>query len=316
MRSRMVLTGHLRHGLSGTSSILCTNQNLLHSLAPALLAPNISSQKAGDNALFKSIPSAFSRELRPMSVLDLDSHDIADACSHYGEAVKPGPYNVQPSAAACCDSCVQFKPKTSSDSPCNGRLQTVPSCWFYHVLEGAELNESLFLHVVQEFILILKMVSSWVCYAVWVWCGDKVRCKENYQHCWLKYMPWLYSSKPKQGPEVPWTTGLMQAPPMSSTQSLEEQGGAKRRYHTVTTAQGATTHWQMRIHYYWFKKQQKRCREQHGDSCHMGGFTRILHSGRDDDLSAEIPTYVAKPLPSGPGNYVVRAFFNQLHNVN
>lgn len=95
---------------------------------------------------------------------------------------------------------------------------------------------------------------------------------------------------------------------MTSEQSPEELGGAKRRFHTVTTAQGATTHWQMRIHYYWFKKQQKKCRELHGDSCHMGGFTRILHSGRDDDLSAEIPTYVAKPLPSGPGNYVVRCF--------
>eukprot|EP00892_Ulva_mutabilis_P011770 jgi/Ulvmu1/8966/UM005_0057.1 len=184
---------------------------------------------------------------------------VQEHTDHYGEAVKPGPFNVQPSAAACCDSCLQFKPKTANDSPCN----------------------------------------------VWVWCGDEEKCKENYQHCWLKYMPWLYSSKPKQGPEVAWTTGLTQAPPASSTQSPTELGGAKRRYHTVTTAQGATTHWQMRIHYYWFKKQQKKCHELYGDSCHMGGFTRILHSGRDDDLSAEIPTYVARPLPSGPGNYVV-----------
>lgn len=89
--------------------------------------------------------------------------------------------------------------------------------------------------------------------------------------------------------------------------SPDDLGGAKRRYHTVTTAQGTSTHWQMRVHYFWFKKQQKLCHELYSDKCHMGGFTRILHSGRDDDLSSEIPTYVAKPLPSGPGNYVVSA---------
>ncbi|CAD7698291.1 unnamed protein product, partial [Ostreobium quekettii] len=39
----------------------------------------------------------------------------------------------------------------------------------------------------------------------------------------------------------------------------------------------------------------------------MGGFTRILHSGRPDDLMDEIPTYVAKPLPNEAENrgYVV-----------
>ena len=29
----------------------------------------------------------------------------------------------------------------------------------------------------------------------------------------------------------------------------------------------------------------------------MGGFTRILHSGKPDDLMAEIPTVVVEPLP-------------------
>lgn len=29
----------------------------------------------------------------------------------------------------------------------------------------------------------------------------------------------------------------------------------------------------------------------------MGGFTRLLHSGKEDDLMAEIPTWVAQPLP-------------------
>ena len=72
------------------------------------------------------------------------------------------------------------------------------------------------------------------------------------------------------------------------------------------TAQGKGTQWQMRVHYYWFKKQQKACREQYGDKCHMGGFTRLLHSGADDELSSEIPTYVVNPLPSGSNGYVVR----------
>ncbi len=27
-----------------------------------------------------------------------------------------------------------------------------------------------------------------------------------------------------------------------------------RRYHIVITAQGAATHWQARVHYYWYKK--------------------------------------------------------------
>ena len=31
--------------------------------------------------------------------------------------------------------------------------------------------------------------------------------------------------------------------------------------------------------------------------CHMGAFTRLLHSGAPDDLMDEIPTFVAQPLP-------------------
>lgn len=32
--------------------------------------------------------------------------------------------------------------------------------------------------------------------------------------------------------------------------------------------------------------------------CEMGGFTRLLHSGQEDDLVNEIPTYIADPLPN------------------
>ena len=31
----------------------------------------------------------------------------------------------------------------------------------------------------------------------------------------------------------------------------------------------------------------------------MGGFTRILHSGKPDQFMDEIPTFVAQPLPAG-----------------
>jgi hydroxyproline O-arabinosyltransferase len=40
----------------------------------------------------------------------------------------------------------------------------------------------------------------------------------------------------------------------------------------------------------------------------QGGFTRVLHSGKPDDLMDEIPTFVADPLPPEKhknGGYVV-----------
>jgi hydroxyproline O-arabinosyltransferase len=40
----------------------------------------------------------------------------------------------------------------------------------------------------------------------------------------------------------------------------------------------------------------------------QGGFTRVLHSGKADDLMDEIPTFVADPLPKekhNNGGYVV-----------
>jgi len=47
--------------------------------------------------------------------------------------------------------------------------------------------------------------------------------------------------------------------------------------------------------YYWFKKIQASA----GPGSEMGGFTRILHSGKPDQYMDEIPTFVAQPLPSG-----------------
>ncbi|KAI7993125.1 Splicing factor U2af small subunit A [Camellia lanceoleosa] len=48
-----------------------------------------------------------------------------------------------------------------------------------------------------------------------------------------------------------------------------------------------------RIMYYWFKQFKD------GPNSEMGGFTRILHSGKPDSFMDEIPTFVAQPLPAG-----------------
>ena len=52
-----------------------------------------------------------------------------------------------------------------------------------------------------------------------------------------------------------------------------------RLFHVLTTCQGFSNHWQVRVHYYWYVKQRTVCQAQ-GSGCDMGGFTRILHSGK------------------------------------
>ncbi|KAK4729772.1 hypothetical protein R3W88_022760 [Solanum pinnatisectum] len=68
----------------------------------------------------------------------------------------------------------------------------------------------------------------------------------------------------------------------------------KRLFHTaVTSSDSVYNTWQCRIMYYWFKKFKDEPNSE------MGGFTRILHSGKSDKFMDEIPTFVAQPLPSG-----------------
>lgn len=68
----------------------------------------------------------------------------------------------------------------------------------------------------------------------------------------------------------------------------------KRLFHTaVTSSDSIYNTWQCRVMYYWFKKQKDKPNSE------MGGFTRILHSGKSDRFMDEIPTFVAKPLPDG-----------------
>lgn len=68
----------------------------------------------------------------------------------------------------------------------------------------------------------------------------------------------------------------------------------KRLFHTaVTSSDSIYNTWQTRVMYYWFKKYQNE------PGSEMGGFTRILHSGKADKFMEEIPTFVAQPLPPG-----------------
>lgn len=68
----------------------------------------------------------------------------------------------------------------------------------------------------------------------------------------------------------------------------------KRLFHTAVTASDSVYNtWQCRVMYYWFKKFQNQ------PGSEMGGFTRILHSGKPDKHMDEIPTFVAQPLPAG-----------------
>ena len=66
------------------------------------------------------------------------------------------------------------------------------------------------------------------------------------------------------------------------------------KFHVALTATDAPySQWQCRFMYYWYKKVKDMPRSD------MGKFTRILHSGRPDQLMHEIPTFVVDPLPEG-----------------
>lgn len=75
---------------------------------------------------------------------------------------------------------------------------------------------------------------------------------------------------------------------------LKGSEGQRRPFHVALTATDAPySKWQCRIMYYWYKKVKD------SEGSEMGGFTRVLHSGRPDDLMGEIPTFVVDPLPAG-----------------
>uniref|UniRef100_A0A2P2QQU2 Uncharacterized protein MANES_04G158600 n=1 Tax=Rhizophora mucronata TaxID=61149 RepID=A0A2P2QQU2_RHIMU len=88
--------------------------------------------------------------------------------------------------------------------------------------------------------------------------------------------------------------GINIDPIVEMPEHMKTQKSAKMPFHVALTATASTySKWQCRIMYYWYKKQK----DLPGSG--MGGFTRILHSGRPDNLMDEIPTLVVDPLPAG-----------------
>ena len=79
----------------------------------------------------------------------------------------------------------------------------------------------------------------------------------------------------------------------------DKKGNDKKgngKYHVLLTANDAVyVRWQSRIMYHQYKK----IAADPTLAGAMGGFTRILHSGKPDDLMDEIPTVVVDPLPKG-----------------
>ena len=65
------------------------------------------------------------------------------------------------------------------------------------------------------------------------------------------------ASRPRSDPLVPWTSGIIS--PALSGADLAAEAEGDRSFHTVITAQGAPTHWQSRVGYYWFLKTKRQC---------------------------------------------------------
>jgi len=79
----------------------------------------------------------------------------------------------------------------------------------------------------------------------------------------------------------------------------------KRLFHTAVTASDSVYNtWQCRVMYFWYNKFKD------GPQSGMGGFTRILHSGKPDQFMDEIPTFVAQPLPAGMDQVLLCFFHN------
>jgi hypothetical protein len=66
----------------------------------------------------------------------------------------------------------------------------------------------------------------------------------------------------------------------------------KQQYHVILPCDGRVYHeWQARVFYFWYLRIKSKKPKN------MGGFTRILHSGKPDDWMHEIPTVIVHPLP-------------------
>jgi hypothetical protein len=93
-------------------------------------------------------------------------------------------------------------------------------------------------------------------------------------------------------------------PVIEMPEEVKKPKNARMPFHVALTATDAPySKWQCRIMYYWYKKN----RDLSGSE--MGGFTRILHSGKPDNLMDEMPTVVVDPLPAGLDRVSFLRFF-------
>ncbi|PIM99324.1 hypothetical protein CDL12_28182 [Handroanthus impetiginosus] len=96
-----------------------------------------------------------------------------------------------------------------------------------------------------------------------------------------------------------WTSGvnprqLLIDPVVKMPDSAKKTENKRLPFHVALTATDEPySKWQSRIMYYWYKKKKDL------PGSDMGKFTRILHSGKPDNLMDEIPTFVVNPLPTG-----------------
>ncbi len=132
----------------------------------------------------------------------------------------------------------------------------------------------------------------------WVYCGARGGCASSpYKSCWLKWQPKPSAPAVSRGAEVAWTSGGLFAKPL-----YDGEPGLHKKYRVIVTANAAKyVAWQVRVMYYWY---QKRHAEQ-GPEGQMGGFTRVLHEGRPDELMEEIPTCVVDRLSEEYGFVVL-----------
>ena len=87
---------------------------------------------------------------------------------------------------------------------------------------------------------------------------------------------------------------FMSDPIVEMPKNVRRPKNMRSLFHVALTATDAPySKWQCRIMYYWYKKQKDM------PGSETGGFTRILHSGKADNLMDEIPTVIVDPLPAG-----------------
>eukprot|EP00854_Cymbomonas_tetramitiformis_P007849 gene7849-9321_t len=133
----------------------------------------------------------------------------------------------------------------------------------------------------------------------WVWCPNPNGCNgQKHLACWLKYNPHPEAPPVSRGPLITWTSGALYQDRIET----KNPNGGSRKFHVAVTANDAKyVQWQMRVMYYHYKK----IKAAQGPDGHMGGFTRILHSGRPDSLMDEIPSFVTSRLKNEYGFVVL-----------